>query len=107
MSKKGTTESFPFNETTLVFKVMNKIYLLTNLEGEFSVSMKCDPKQALELREEYSFIVPAYHMNKKHWNSLFINGLLPQKLVHDLVDHSYDLVFNGLPKKTRDLLQNA
>ena len=68
MSKKGTTESFPFNETTLVFKVMNKIYLLTNLEGEFSVSMKCDPKQALELREEYSFIVPAYHMNKKHWN---------------------------------------
>ena len=105
MSKKGTTESFPFNETTLVFKVMNKIYLLTNLEGEFSVSMKCDPKQALELREEYSFIVPAYHMNKKHWNMLFISELIPDTFLKKWIDHSYDLVARSLPQKQQKELK--
>lgn len=106
LSKKGTTESFPFDETTLVFKVMNKMYALTSLDGELSVSLKCDPEMAIELREEHPFILAAYHMNKKHWNTIFINELIPDTFIQKWIDHSYDLVVKSLPVKQQNELNN-
>jgi predicted DNA-binding protein (MmcQ/YjbR family) len=92
ISKSGVTEEFPFNETTLVFKVMGKMFALTNLEGDWSLSLKCDPDRAIELREQFPAIQPGYHMNKVHWNTLMMDGSLSQKLIFELVDHSYQLV---------------
>ena len=105
LSKPGVTEEFPFDETTLVFKVMGKMFALTNLEGDWSLSLKCDPERAIELREQYPAIQAAYHMNKTHWNSVYMDGSLPPKLVLDLVDHSYRLVVDKLPLKLRTLLK--
>jgi predicted DNA-binding protein (MmcQ/YjbR family) len=99
LSKKGTSEGFPFDETTLVFKVMNKMFALTDLEGDFTVNLKCDPDTAIELREQYSYVLPGYHMSKKHWNTIIVNDLLPDKLLEAWIDHSYDLIVKGLPKK--------
>ena len=104
LSKPGVTEEFPFDETTLVFKVMGKMFALTNLDGDWSLSLKCDPERAIELREQYPAIQAAYHMNKTHWNSVYMDGSLSQKLVLDLVDHSYQLVVDKLPLKLRSLL---
>ncbi len=102
MAKKGTTEMFPFDEQTLVFKVMGKMYALTGLERVPSqVNLKCDPERAITLRETYDgVIIPGYHMNKVHWNTLFI-GQLPPKLVCELIDHSYNLVVSKFTKKLR------
>jgi len=73
--KKGVTEEFPFDEETIVFKVMGKIFLLTNInDPEISVNLKCDPEKAIELREKYESVRPGYHMNKKHWNTVIIDG---------------------------------
>lgn len=106
LSKKGVEETFPFGEETLVFKVMGKVFALTGLDAaEFSVNLKCDPDWALELREEYPEISPGYHMNKKHWNTVLFEGDLDEELLRKLVDHSYELVVQGLPKKDRALLQ--
>lgn len=99
LSKNGTTESFPFNETTLVFKVMNKIFAFTNLDGDLSVSLKCNPELAVALREKYSFIVPGYHLNKQHWNTIFIDNFISDTLLKQWIDHSYDLIVKSLPKK--------
>ncbi len=101
LSKPGVTEEFPFDETTLVFKVMGKMFALTNLKGDWSLSLKCDPERAIELRETYPAIQPAYHMNKTHWNSVYMDGSLPAKLVLELVDHSYRLVVDKLPLKLK------
>ncbi len=98
MEKPGVTEEFPFDESTLVFKVMGKMFALTNLEGDWRLSLKCDPERAVELREQYPDIQPAYHMNKTHWNMLDMNGSLNQKLILELIDHSYQLVVEKLPK---------
>ena len=107
LSKPYVSEEFPFDEVTLVFKVAGKMFALIPLdEPQLMISLKCDPERSVELREQYSAITGAYHMNKKHWNSLFVNGLLSKNLVYELVDHSYDLVFKGLPKKTREHLFN-
>ena len=103
--KKGTTESFPFDETTLVFKVMNKMYALVNLEGRLSVNLKCNPEIAVSLREEYAFIVPGYHMNKQHWNTIYIDDLVPDQLVKQWIDHSYDLIVKNLTKSQKQLLE--
>ncbi|AXT62456.1 MmcQ/YjbR family DNA-binding protein [Aquimarina sp. AD10] len=107
LSKKGVTEHFPFDETTLVFKVMGKMFALTGLERiPFSVNLKCDPDRAIELREYHSEITPGYHMSKKHWNTVnFSEGLATNMLI-ELIDHSYDLVVSGLTKKVKQELEN-
>lgn len=102
LSKRGVTEHFPFDEVTLVFKVGDKMFALTNLDGEPTVNLKCDPERAIELREHYSSIIPGYHMNKLHWNTVMMDGLVPDKLIFELVDHSYNLVFESLPKIKRE-----
>jgi predicted DNA-binding protein (MmcQ/YjbR family) len=101
LSLQGVTEDMPFGEDTLVFRVMNKIFALTNLEGEIWINLKCDPARAVELREEHTAIVPGYHMNKRHWNSLIMNGSLKRELVTSLIDHSYELVAGSLPETKR------
>jgi len=102
LQKKAVTESFPFDETTLVFKVANKMFALTGLDAlEFKVNLKCDPERATDLREEYPCIQPGYHMNKKLWNTIAPQGCIPQKLFFELVDHSYNLVVGSLPKKMK------
>lgn len=101
------TEEFPFDETTLVFKVMGKMFALTGLdETEFKVNLKCDPERSVELREEYESIIAGFHMNKKHWNTVKPDGSLSNELFKELIDHSYDLVVKGLPKKMRDQLRS-
>lgn len=105
LAKAGVTESFPFDESTLVFKVLGKMFALIGLEREpLAVNLKCDPDYALELRDEYSEIIAGYHMNKKHWNTVNVEGELEEKLILSLVDHSYDLVFKSLPKSKRATL---
>jgi predicted DNA-binding protein (MmcQ/YjbR family) len=94
ISKKEATESFPFGEDTLVFKVHGKIFALVNLDGDLSINLKCDPLFALELRERYSSVTPGYHMNKKHWNTVYIDGTIPDKEVCAWIDHSYDLILS-------------
>jgi predicted DNA-binding protein (MmcQ/YjbR family) len=92
ISKRNVTEGFPFGDDTLVFKTEGRIFALVNLEGELSINLKCDPALAIELRERYSSVVPGYHMNKKHWNTVYIDGSVPDKEVYSWIDHSYDLV---------------
>lgn len=109
ISKKGVTEHFPFDETTLVFKVMNKMFALTGLVSwenlEETVNLKCDPEKATILRGEYEGINPGFHMNKKHWNTITINRSdVSDKLVFELINHSYDLVVEGLTKKDKKYL---
>ncbi len=99
LKKKGVNESFPFNEETLVFKVVSKIFLLASLDSiPLSINLKCDPELAVELRERYDSIQPGYHMNKTHWNTITIDGTLPDKKLNELIDHSYELVKKGLKK---------
>ena len=107
LDKKGVTEEFPFDEHTLVFKVMGKMFALVPLERVPSqCNLKCDPDRALELREEYDgLIIPGYHMSKKHWNTLVLDSL-PPKLIIGLIDHSYDLVVAKLPKAIREQMMN-
>jgi len=90
--KKDVTESLPFGDDTLVFKRKGKIFLLANLDGDLSLNLKCNPALALELRERYSSVVPGYHMNKKHWNTVYIDGTIPDKEIFFWIDNSYDLV---------------
>ena len=92
ISKKGATESFPFGEDTLVFKVTGKIFALVNLDGDLSINLKCDPTLAIELREMYSSVTSGYHMNKKHWNTVLLDGSVPDKEILSWIDHSYDLI---------------
>ena len=107
IAKKGVTEEFPFDEVTLVFKVMNKMFAVAPLERIPSqVNLKCDPERAIALREEYDgIIMPGYHMSKVHWNTLYMEQL-PQKLFMELIDHSYDLIVASLPKKVRAEWEN-
>jgi predicted DNA-binding protein (MmcQ/YjbR family) len=105
LSKPMVIEDFPFDQTTLVFKVCGKIFALTGLDNiEFKVNLKCDPDRAVELREAYESISPGFHMNKKHWNTVIVDGSFSNDLFRDLIDHSYDLVVKGLPRKLRDQL---
>jgi len=105
LSKPGTTESFPFDEHTLVFKVLNKMFALTGLQRTpFAINLKCDPERAIQLREEYEEIQPGYHMNKKLWNTVDCEGEVSDILLYELIDHSYDLVVKSLPKSKRALL---
>jgi len=105
LSKKAVTEDFPFGETTLVFRVKNKIFLLVALDADpLQFNAKSDPEKAIELREEYSAIKPGYHMNKTHWNTVVIDGSVSAKLLKEIIDDSYDLIVKSLPKKSREEL---
>jgi predicted DNA-binding protein (MmcQ/YjbR family) len=101
---KGVEETQPFGPDTLVYKVMGKVFAITGLdEEEFSVNLKCDPEKAIELRENHpGLIIPGFHMNKKHWNTVFFEAGLPEELLIHLVNHSYQLVIAGLPLKLRN-----
>ena len=101
VSKVAVTESFPFDETTLVFKVMNKMFALTDVDLFQSINLKCDPEYAVELREQYEGIIAGYHMNKKHWNTVSVNQDISDKMVYQLIDDSYNLIVNSLPKKDK------
>jgi len=101
LKKKGVTESLPFDDETLVFKAGGKIFALLSLSGDWGLNLKCDPEKAIELREQYSDITPGYHMNKIHWNTLNLNGNLSEKLVYELIDHSYITIVESLPKNLK------
>ncbi len=110
IAKKGVTEHFPFDDVTLVFKVMNKMFALSSLDrwerGEESINLKCDPDKAEELRGEYEGINPGWHMNKRLWNTVTINNSdVSDDLVRELINHSYDLVVKGLTKKLQKELE--
>ena len=109
-TKKGVTEHFPFDEVTLVFKVMGKMFALVGLDrwenGEAKVNLKCDPEWSEELRAEYDAINSGYHMSKKHWNTITLNEDVSDQFAFELIDHSYDLVVKGLTKKLKEELRN-
>ena len=106
LSKKGVTEHFPFDEETLVFKVGGKMFALSSLSqwenSKPSANLKCNPDKAQELRAQYDDVQPGWHMSKIHWNTIAINQGVPDKLVKELISHSYDLVFKSLPKKMQN-----
>jgi predicted DNA-binding protein (MmcQ/YjbR family) len=109
MNKKAVTEHFPFDQDTLVFKVLGKMFALASLKkwelGEGFINLKCDPEYAQELRSEFDSIKPGYHMHKQQWNSVYIHkGELPLHLVRELIDHSYDMVVKGMTKKMKATL---
>ena len=103
LSKKGVTEHFPFDEDTLVFKVGEKIFALTSLsnweKGTPAINLKCNPDKAIALRAEFEAVVPGYHMNKTHWNTIHFNGDVSDKMICELINDSYALIFKSLTKK--------
>jgi len=104
----GATEDFPFGEETSVFKVGGRIFAISGLSGRpLQVSLKCEPELATELRATYAAIAPGYHLNKRHWNTITIDGSLPDTLVFDMIEDSYDLVVDALPRATRERLRKA
>lgn len=102
LKKPGVNEDTPFDEDTLCFKVGGKIFAIIDINLFQSVNLKCEPEKAMELRELYEGIEPGYHMNKKHWNTVSFSGSVPDPLILELVDHSYELVFSSLPGKIKD-----
>jgi predicted DNA-binding protein (MmcQ/YjbR family) len=102
--KPATTESFPFDENTLVFKVAGKMFALTDLADTFSINLKCDPEKCLELREHYECVKPGYHMNKKHWNTIMVDSSVSDMLLMQWIDASYNLVVLSLTKSQRAFL---
>ncbi|HHB52031.1 MAG TPA: MmcQ/YjbR family DNA-binding protein, partial [Saprospiraceae bacterium] len=104
LSKKHTSEGTPFGPEVLVLKVHNKMFALMPLVGDLSINLKCDPEKAIQLREEYPFVIPGYHMNKKLWNTIQLeNQNFDSKLLLEWIDDSYDLVYQKLPKKLREM----
>jgi predicted DNA-binding protein (MmcQ/YjbR family) len=101
LAKRGVTEEFPFDKTTLVFKVMGKMFALTDVEDFESINLKVDPEEGSELRERYDFVRQGYHMNKKHWITVILAHGVPERLVLQWVDKSYELVVRGLTKSQR------
>jgi predicted DNA-binding protein (MmcQ/YjbR family) len=104
LRKPFVSEGFPFDQSTLVFKVGGKIFALADIDEFSSVNLKTDPEKAIDLRETYSGIIPGYHMNKKHWNTVKINTDVPDLLFKQMIDDSYELVYRSLPKKMKDEL---
>jgi len=104
IAKHDVFEALPFGPDVLVFKVSGKIFALTNIENYVSVNLKCDPERTLELREEHASVTPGYHMNKTHWNTVEVAGDVSRNLLKELIDHSYNLVVNGLSKRKRDAI---
>ena len=106
LNKKAVTEDFPFGEDTLCFRVMGKIFAITSFNIPFRVNLKCDPEKAVDLRERFEEVQPGYHMNKIHWNTVTFDGSLPDKLLKEMTDDSYNLIVKGLTKKLKDELLN-
>jgi len=104
LSKKGVTEEFPFGEDTLVYKVMGKMFALTDLESFQSVNLKCEPEVGVQLREQYTSVLPGYHMNKKHWITVIMDGSIADKSIKQWIDQSYQLVVSSLAKSQQALL---
>ena len=103
LSLKSVTEEFPFDSSTLVFKVAGKIFLLTTIDSpQFQFNVKCDPELAVQLRDQYNNVMPGYHMNKKHWNTILVDGSTSDHQLKEWILHSYQLVVDGLPKKLRE-----
>jgi predicted DNA-binding protein (MmcQ/YjbR family) len=112
LAKPGSSAGYPFGEGTLVFKVLDRMYALCSEdERPLRINLKCDPDDALALRAQYSAIIPGYHMNKKHWNSLIMDGSLQDSLVFELIDHSYQLVISKMSqakqRKLRSIEKNS
>jgi predicted DNA-binding protein (MmcQ/YjbR family) len=111
LSKKAVTEHFPFDEDTLVFKVGGKMFCLTSIKewenGTPSLNLKCDPERAEELRAQCEAIKPGYHMSKIHWNTVDFKSDVPDKMMCELINHSYDIVFKSLTKKLRDEINRS
>jgi predicted DNA-binding protein (MmcQ/YjbR family) len=106
LSKKGVEEGFPFDNNTLVFKVMGKMFLLTGLDSQpLQFNAKCDPDKAIELRETYDCVLPGYHMNKAHWNTVICDGSVSKKILEQWITDSYDLIVASLPKKLKAELE--
>lgn len=101
LSKKGVTEEFPFDTQTLVYKVGGKLFALTNVDTFESINLKCDPEEAIELRERYDCVLPGYHMNKKHWNTIRMDKSVSDQLIKKWIDQSYALVVDQLTQKIR------
>jgi predicted DNA-binding protein (MmcQ/YjbR family) len=106
LSKPEVTESFPFDNETLVFKVKGKMFLLAGINLPLSINVKCDPEEAQELREEYPSVQPGYHMNKLHWNTINVDGSIDDHLLYKWIEESYYLVASKLPIKERSFLLN-
>jgi predicted DNA-binding protein (MmcQ/YjbR family) len=102
LSKPGVEETFPFGPDTLVYKVSGKIFLITGLdEDRLSFNVKCNPGFAIELREQYSCVSPGYHMNKKHWNTIVVDGTVSSQKLKEWIDHSYELVAKKSPTQKK------
>lgn len=102
ISKPGVEETFPFDEVTLVFKVMGKMFALTGLDREeFTVNLKADPELSIEWRDAHHQVQPGFHMNKKHWNTVHVEDGLEEKFILQMIDHSYDMVVKGLTRKLK------
>ena len=106
LNKTATTESTPFDNVTLVYKVKNKMYALMSTTGELKITLKCDPEEAIELREKYHFVKAGFHMNKKLWNTIEIIEPITNKQITKWIDDSYKLVVKGLTKKLQAELQD-
>src|SRR6476661_4882351 len=105
LTKPGASEGTPFGPDVLVFKVAGKMFALAALdEVPTTVNLKCDPDRALELRDRYEEVTPGYHMNKKHWNTVQLVGAIPDSEIRQMIDHSYDLVLQSLPRAARERL---
>ena len=104
LSLKGVEEKMPFDERTLVFAVKNKMFCMTDVEDYELINVKCNPETAIELREKYAEVIPGFHMNKKHWNSIVPEGNISNELMKQWILDSYNLVVAGLPKKLREEL---
>lgn len=103
LGKPFTEDTFPFDESTLVMKVMGKMFLLVDIyEKPVAFNVKCDPEKAIALREQYSFVIPGFHMSKTHWNTVICESGLSKKLIKEWIDHSYEMVVKGLPAKERE-----
>lgn len=107
LSKPGVEETLPFGPDTLVYKAGGKVFLLTGLDTEqLRFNVKCDPDKAIELREEFPCVLPGYHMNKKHWNTIVVDGSVSSRQLKEWIDHSYELIVNSLSKKLRDEMKS-
>jgi predicted DNA-binding protein (MmcQ/YjbR family) len=105
--KNGITEDFPFDDETLCIRVGNKIFLLLGIHDDpLEINLKCDPMVALDLRDEFEAVRPGYHMNKVHWNTVTLDGTVPEDRVYWMIDHSYELIFNKLKKIDRERIMN-
>jgi predicted DNA-binding protein (MmcQ/YjbR family) len=107
LQKPGATEGLPFGEDTLVYKVGEKMFLAASISLGNRFNAKCDPELAIELRERYTEVQPGYHMNKKLWNTVYMDGALTKKQLLEMIDHSYDLVFKSLPQKMQQQIAGS